>query len=163
MKTIIQHRDNISYWALLLIIACLALSAYGKNAAAAGSSDSESPYFIQGYDVVSYFQASGPLPGNRNFKTVYDGQTMLFISQANLNEFLAYPDTYLPAYNGHCAYGMVYGMKSKIDPLQYDIVDGRLYLQLDGGTKRRWSRRISSNIRRGDKAWDKLATTSDDN
>lgn len=88
---------------------------------------------------------------------------MLFINQENLDKFMANPDTYLPAYNGYCAYGMVYGMKSKIDPLQYDIVNGRLYLQLDNGTKRRWSRRIKRNIRRSDKAWGKLLSSNEAN
>ena len=68
----------------------------------------------------------------------------------------------MPAYNGYCAYGMVYGMKSKVDPLQYDVVDGRLYLQLDGGTKKRWNRRVSRNIRKSDKIWKKLTAPSEE-
>lgn len=131
-------------------------------AVVAGGSESSSPYFIEGYDVVSYFQETGPREGNPNISTIYEDHTLIFSSTENLTAFKENPESYMPAYNGYCAYGMVYGMKSKVDPLQYDVVDGRLYLQLDGGTKKRWNRRVSRNIRKSDKIWKKLTSPSEE-
>ena len=128
----------------------------------AGGTASSSPYFIEGYDVVSYFRDTGPLEGKPSFSTNYEDHTLIFSSAENLNAFKEDPESYMPAYNGYCAYGMVYGMKSKVDPLQYDVVDGRLYLQLDGGTKKRWNRRVSRNIRKSDKIWKKLTAPSEE-
>lgn len=142
--------------AFLLFFSSILLFSYCRGAIAAESGDSNSPYFIEGYDVVSYYRDSGPLPGTPQISIDYQDKTLLFSSTDNLNDFLADPEKYMPAYNGYCAYGMVYGMTSKIDPLQYDIVDGRLYLQLDKGTKRRWNRRISRYIKKSDRAWKKI-------
>lgn len=138
------------------ILLCLSQIAYSTD-----SSQSTNPYFIDGYDVVTYHYANGPLKGNTAFTTQYKSHTLLFSSEETRAEFINNPEFYMPAYNGYCAYGMVYGMKSKVDPLQYDIVDGQLFLQLDRGTKRRWNRRMSRNIKKGNRAWKKLATSAD--
>lgn len=135
---------------MLFIVGC------GGLVTNASATNSDSPYFIEGYDVVSYFRGSRPVKGLPALSLDYEGKTLLFSSEQNKQDFLKSPNTYMPAYNGYCAYGMVYGMKSKIDPLQYDIVDGRLYLQLDRGTKRRWNRRINRYIKKSDKAWQKI-------
>ncbi len=124
--------------------------------ASADTESSGSPYFIDGYDVVSYFRDSGPVEGNLDFSTNYEEKILLFSSEKNLADFVATPEDFMPAYNGYCAYGMVYGMKSGVDPLQYDIVDGRLYLQLNGGTKNRWNRRVSRYIKKSDRVWKSL-------
>ena len=129
---------------------------FQSPALASKSTESDSPYFIEGYDVVSYFRDSGPTPGSTYYPLVYKANSLLFANEQNLIDFTTDPESYMPAYNGHCAYGMVFGMKSRVDPLQYDIVDGRLYLQLDGGTKKRWNRRVSRNIRKSDKIWKKM-------
>ena len=38
----------------------------------------------------------------------------------------------LPAYGGFCAYGVALGKKFDDDPRYWKIVDGKLYLNLDG-------------------------------
>jgi len=124
-------------------------------------SPSDSPYFIHGYDLVSYHHEEGPVKGATTFSVKYKSHTLLFSSEETRDEFLGSPEYYMPAYNGYCAYGMVFGMKSKIDPLEFDIVDGKLFLQLDSGTRRRWNRKMNRNIKKGNRAWRKLAVTSD--
>jgi len=149
------------YVQVFLIIGFVIISSLGSRMASANSDGSDSPYFVEGYDLVSYFSKGGPVPGNTEIKTEYDGRVLLFSSEENMAQFLADPATFMPAYNGYCAFGMAYGMKSKIDPMQYNIVDGRLYLQLDSGTKRRWSRKIGRYIKRSDRAWSKLLTRNE--
>lgn len=136
---------------IFLFITLFCSTAFGKD-----SSGSEDTNFIQGYDVVSYFRDTGPLEGSSQYSTVYQQHTLLFNSEKNLMDFKSDPASFMPAYNGYCAYGMVFGMKSKVDPLQYDIVDGQLYLQLDGGTKKRFNRRLGRNIKKSKRAWNKL-------
>lgn len=136
---------------LLLVSMCMTMlstAAFSKENTRGGA-----PFFIEGYDVVSYFQDTGPLLGTIAFSTKYQNKQLLFSNQTNLQSFLADPEKYMPAYNGYCAYGMVYGMTSIVDPLIYDVVDGRLYLQLDRGTKKRWNRRVGRYIKKGNKAW----------
>lgn len=151
-----------AFWVLLLLSSLLT-TLFSSDAFSAESSESTSPFFIEGYDVVSYFRDTGPLQGEVDYALEHQGKLMLFSSKNNLLDFLDNPEIYMPAYNGYCAYGMVYGMKSRVDPLQYDIVDGRLYLQLDRGTKRRWNRRIGRYIKKSDRAWKKISVLSDNN
>lgn len=141
------------------IIVALFLTLFKAPAFSSNTKQSESPYIIEGYDVVSYFRHTGPIAGSTEFMFVKDELTYLFSSKENLSDFQASPEDFIPAYNGNCAYGMVYGMQSMIDPLQYDIIDGRLYLQLNGGTKNRWNRRVSRNIKKADRIWKKLTST----
>lgn len=146
--------NRMAYVTLIaLILLFFKTPAFGSNA-----KQSESPYFIEGFDVVSYFRESGPVTGDTEFMLIKNGLTLLFSNEQNMLDFQSTPEAYMPAYNGNCAYGMVYGMKSKVDPLQYDIVEGRLYLQLDGGTKNRWMRRMGKNITKADRIWKKLTS-----
>ena len=153
-----RKRSGISIISMCSIMLAVFLSIFSTATFATSSKQSSSPYFIEGFDVVSYFRDSGPLEGSTDLMVVKDDLTLLFSSEENLSDFQENPDAYMPAYNGNCAYGIVYGMKSMIDPLQYDIVDGRLYLQLNSGTKNRWNRRVTRNIKKGDRVWKKLST-----
>jgi len=138
--------------AMLIFVATL----FVTSVAIAQSEEGSTGYFIDGYDLVSYFRESGPLQGSSKYTTEYDGKTLFFASSQNLLDFKANPSRFMPAYNGYCAYGMVFGMKSKVDPLQYDLIEGKLYLQLDRGTKKRFNRRLGRNLKKSKRAWEKL-------
>lgn len=159
MGIVSHHRTGTKSLSTALILVYLFISFFSSAALSKESNDSDNPYFIQGYDVVSYFRDTGPMAGSTQFSTVYQEHTLLFSSEENLARFNSNPTLYMPAYNGYCAYGMVFGMKSKVDPLQYDIVDGQLYLQLDRGTKKRFNRRLGRNIKKSKRAWNKLAAS----
>ena len=64
-------------------------------------SDGEAPF--EGYDLVSYFNGSQPIPGIEKYQTQYDGLTLYFANMANLQEFKRRPTDYMPAYGGSCA------------------------------------------------------------
>ncbi|WP_317166928.1 YHS domain-containing (seleno)protein [Winogradskyella schleiferi] len=52
-----------------------------------------------------------------------------FISQENLNTFLAKLKAYMPQYGGYCAYTVAIDSKKvSIDPETFEIRDGKLYL-----------------------------------
>jgi len=63
------------------------------------------------------------------------------------------PDKYLPAYGGWCAFGVSVGKKFSADPEVWEIVDGKLYMNLDNGIKKMWISDIPGNIKKANKHW----------
>jgi YHS domain-containing protein len=109
-----------------------------------------------GYDLVSYHQGAKPLRGNGNHVVEHDGATYLFIDADNADTFRADPDKYLPAYGGYCAFGVSVGKKFHGDPDVWEIVDGRLYLNLDNRIKGTWTKDIPGNIAKANRNWTKI-------
>ncbi len=110
---------------------------------------------ISGYDPVSYFNSSGPLPGSDKLHASHNGQRYLFSSAENLELFKQNPGKYTPQFGGNCALGMSFGRQSKVDPEVYEIVDGKLYLLLNPGTKRMWDKKQDRHIVRANTHWQK--------
>ncbi len=108
---------------------------------------------VGGYDLVSYQTGKKPLPGNGNHVVQHNGVNYLFSNKANAKKFSANKYKYLPAYGGYCAYGASVGKKFIADPTVWEVVDGKLYLNLDNGIKSLWVKDISGNIRKADKHW----------
>lgn len=111
---------------------------------------------VGGYDLVSYHQESGPIRGSGFNVSIHEGIPYLFSTEENKLKFEADPLAYLPAYNGYCAMGVALGKKFHTDPKVYDIVDGTLYLNLDGGIQSKWSADKAANIKTADKNWKTL-------
>ena len=82
---------------------------------------------IAGYDPVSYFKG-GPAEGKKEFTTQLDGIFYRFANADNKKAFDAEPQKYKPAYGGWCATAMAEGKKVEIDPKNYKITNGRLFL-----------------------------------
>jgi YHS domain-containing protein len=82
---------------------------------------------LAGYDPVSYFR-SGPAEGKREITSQFEGITYRFANADNKKEFDASPAKYKPTYGGWCATAMAEGKKVEVDPKNYKIVNGRLYL-----------------------------------
>ncbi|MEL7346209.1 MAG: YHS domain-containing (seleno)protein [Pseudomonadota bacterium] len=116
---------------------------------------------LSGYDVTSYFGAAGPQPGSYSFQARHDGATYLFASAANRARFLATPERYLPAYGGHCSLGVTAGEMLEVDPTAYRVVNGRLFLQLDHGTRMIWMLDEKANIAVADTMWPTVVTLSE--
>lgn len=85
-------------------------------------------YVAEGYDVVEYFNNKA-VEGKSNFATTHDSVKYKFVSQKNLDAFLATPEKYVPQYGGYCAYAIAEKSKKVgIDPETFEIRDGKLYL-----------------------------------
>jgi YHS domain-containing protein len=110
-----------------------------------------------GYDLTSYFSQETPQRGNGHHVAVFDGVSYLFASDANKKTFEASPEKFLPAYGGFCAFGASISKKFVADPTVYDIVDGKLYFNLDSKIRSIWSQDIPGRIKAGDSAWKVIA------
>lgn len=108
---------------------------------------------VGGYDAVAYFKAGRAVKGSRKYSTKYKGVNWLFSSADNLAAFKASPSRYVPAYGGYCAWAVSQGYTAKGDPRHWNIVGGRLYLNYSSGVKRKWSKDIPGNIKKGNANW----------
>ncbi|MEM1374729.1 MAG: YHS domain-containing (seleno)protein [Pseudomonadota bacterium] len=112
-------------------------------------------FAVSGYDVVAYFsldqvavgesQPDG-VPGRADITAEHNGATFAFASEANRDAFLADPERYTPAFDGHCAYGVAQGGKVPANPNLWRIVDGQLYLNITRNVVGFWEEDIPGNI-----------------
>ena len=115
---------------------------------------------VEGYDLVTYHTNKNPQRGTGNYVAHHNGVNYLFISDENRATFEANPDKYLPAYGGYCAFGVAVGKKFISDADVWEIVDGRLYLNLDNSIKALWVKDIPGNIAKADANWKRIRKKS---
>lgn len=120
-------------------------------------------YFLEGYDVVSYFTENTPKEGNKNYETVYDGVKFRFSTQENLALFKENPTKYIPQYGGYCAYALgAKNIKKIVDPESFEIRDGKLYVfytYIFGNKLDDWKEGDTEKLKKqADKNWQKLKT-----
>lgn len=115
---------------------------------------------ISGFDPVSYFTVGEPQQGSAAFSASYDGANYWFVSEGNMNMFLDDPERFTPQYGGYCSYGVSIGQKFDVDPTAWSIQNGRLFLQLDPGTRVVWQEDEMENVRIADAVWPSLSETS---
>lgn len=111
------------------------------------------PVGVSGYDLVSYHQDSGPTTGNGHHSYAHEGVTYLFKNGDNKKAFSKNPSKYLPEFGGYCAYGAALGKKFYGDPTVYEIVGGKLYLNLDKKIQGLWAKDKSGHIASANKLW----------
>ena len=117
---------------------------------------------IGGYDPVSYHTAKRPQRGTGSFAIMHAGVNYLFASENNMKLFKENPEKYLPAYGGYCAFGVAVGKKFISDPEVWDIIEGRLYLNLDNKIKGMWVKDIKGYIQKADANWKKIKDVKPD-
>lgn len=108
---------------------------------------------IQGYDPVAYFTENKAVPGSPDITASHDGATYQFSSAAHKAAFEADPGQYVPQYGGFCAYGASQGYNAPVEPDQFTIADGKLYLNYNGDVRKRWNQDRSSYITKADAYW----------
>lgn len=108
---------------------------------------------LHGYDPVAYFSAGKPTPGDARFSVDHAGARYQFASAANMKAFQANPAQYVPQYGGFCAMGAALGKKLDVDPTQFRVVDGKLYLNVNADVFKKWSEDVPGNIAKADSNW----------
>lgn len=115
---------------------------------------------LHGYDPVAYFTAGKPTPGDAALAATHDGAVYHFASAENMKAFQADPARYLPQYGGFCAMGAALGKKFDVDPTQFRVVEGRLYLNKDAEVSVMWNRDVPGHIGKADAAWPRIASAA---
>lgn len=118
-----------------------------------------SPLAVGGYDVVAYQKEAKAAEGTADLASHYAGVEYRFASAANRHAFNAAPLTYLPAYGGWCATAMARGEKVAIDPANFQVTNGRVFLfykGLLGNAKKDWVADEANLTKQADAAWTKL-------
>ncbi len=119
-------------------------------------------FAVSGYDVVAYFgldqapvgsEQPQAVAGRADITAEHNGAVFAFATEANRETFLADPEKYLPAYDGHCAYGVSRGGKVPGNPHLWRIVDGQLYLNITKNVVGFWEEDISGNISLAEGNW----------
>ena len=119
-------------------------------------------FAVSGYDVVAYWdQKQAPVgkaqakavPGKASITTEYNGAKWAFASAANRDKIKADPAKYVPAFDGHCAYGVSVGGKVPGNPHLWRIVDDKLYLNITKVVVGFWEENIPKHIKTGSKNW----------
>ena len=111
---------------------------------------------IRGYDTVAYFTQSMPVEGNEKFTTQWSDATWKFSTQEHLDLFIAEPEKYAPQYGGYCAYGVAQESLVKIEPEEWSILDGKLYLNYNSKLNREWRKDTAGYIKTADELFEKL-------
>lgn len=120
----------------------------------------ESGVAIRGFDTVAYFTLGKPTEGSDEFTHDWNEATWKFSSQEHLDLFKADPEKYAPQYGGYCAYGVAQDALVKIEGEQWEILDGKLYLNYDKGVQQKWVKNKLGFITDADNKFESLLSAN---
>ncbi|MDB6019561.1 MAG: hypothetical protein JWR19_4050 [Pedosphaera sp.] len=115
---------------------------------------------LAGYDPVGYLESKKALPGVKEITSQYRGVTYQFASEQNRRLFAANPEKYLPTYGGWCATAMAKGKKVEIDPTNFKVTNGRLFLFFNGffgNAINDWNKDETAQMTKADTNWKKIS------
>lgn len=95
---------------------------------------------INGYDTVAYLMQNKPVKGDDRFVVEWMGAKWKFANQGNADLFKGAPEKYAPQYGGYCAYGVATDSLVKVDPNNFAVIDGKLYLNYDADVQKKWNK-----------------------
>jgi len=108
---------------------------------------------LQGYDAVAYFTDMKPIKGDPKYFARYNGATYWFASEAHASMFKDHPEMFAPQYGAFCGYAMSLNKLRPIDPLIWQIVDGRLILQHTQDAYDQFNKDSKGNTAKADGYW----------
>ena len=117
---------------------------------------------IAGADPVAYFTMNKSVIGSADFTTDWNGVTWRFASAENRDAFKAEPMKYAPQYGGFCATGTAFSKKVPIDPTQFKVVEGKLYLNSGAGAQSMFLKDTPGIIMKATGNWGKIENTPAD-
>jgi hypothetical protein len=117
---------------------------------------------LQGYDPTAYLDERKAVLGDKKIESAFRGITYRFASTSARDKFNADPVKYIPAYGGWCATAMAKNDKVEIDPKNFKVSGGRVFLfykGLFGNALDDWNKDEPGLTTKADTAWRKLTTT----
>jgi len=118
------------------------------------------PLGLHGVDAVALTTLGAVAEGTAVYTVVEDGVAYYFASQKSADLFAADPDKYAPQYGGFCAYAVAKGKKFDGDPQFADIVDGKLYLFVNGAIFEKYKADSANILRDAEKMWPKIRSVA---
>ena len=143
----------------LVIIPIILCSVLAYADAAKHNNVDKNRLILKGYDPVSYFTSSKPQPGDAKITAEYQGAVYRFASDENRQKFLTEPQKYLPEYGGWCAKAIADKEFVDIDPLNFKITNGRLFLfykGLLGDALKIWNKDEANLTHKADEKWKEI-------
>lgn len=107
---------------------------------------------LQHYDAVSYFEGK-PQVGKSEFESVFGGAKYHFATKEHREEFEKDPAKYEPQFGGYCGYAASINKISPVNPLIYQIIDGRLVLQHTREAYTLFNKDPNASLKRADTNW----------
>jgi YHS domain-containing protein len=114
------------------------------------------PLGVHGVDTVALSTLGAVAEGTATYTVVEDGVAYYFATQSSADKFSKNPDRYLPQFGGFCAYAVAFGKKFDGDPQFADIVDGKLYLFVNGAVLAKYKLDPQRYITDAHKMWPKI-------
>lgn len=140
----------------LAVLSAPAALAVDEQNVSGGITLGGEPLAIHGYDPVAYHTDGVAMVGSAKHTAVHEGAAYRFVSQANRERFETSPGKYVPRYGGFCAFGVSVNKKFDGDPRVWEIVDGKLYFNLDPEIQSTWAEDIPGNVRKADHNWSRI-------
>lgn len=115
---------------------------------------------INGCDPVAYFTLGKALKGRKEISASHRGVAYHFATEEDKKLFAESPDKYLPTYGGWCATAMAKGEKVEIDPTNFKVTNGRLFLFFKafyGNAMKDWNKDEPGQTAKADANWKKIA------
>ncbi len=115
---------------------------------------------IGGYDPVSYLDKNLAAKGRPELTATNETIVYRFATDENRRRFVAAPEKYRPAYGGWCATAMAKGEKVEIDPTNFKVTHGRLFLffrAFYGNALKDWNKDEANLTLKADANWKRLA------
>lgn len=141
----------------------LAVAGPGGAPAAAASlvttivSDPLTGVAIDGYDPITYFIETEPLPGSPDYEYYWGGVPWYFVSAANRDVFMRAPEIYAPQFGGHGAMSLARGYLSDGKPGLYVIDKMKLYLFYSTANREAFLLGTDEAIANAERNWQELA------
>jgi len=115
---------------------------------------------LSGYDPVGYFTQGKALKGRKEISASHRGVTYYFASEEDRKVFAESPEKYVPTYGGWCATAMAKGEKVEIDPTNFKVTNGRLFLFFKAfyaNAIKDWNKDEPGQTAKADANWKKIA------
>jgi YHS domain-containing protein len=152
----LTRRDLFGLAAAGLLASPPALAAPPVNTLTSGVLSRRSDTAIQGYDPVAYFTVGKSVKGQDRFATDWKGAKWKFASQSNLDLFKSDPEKYAPQYGGYCAYGVAQDNLVSIEPDNFTLREGKLYLNYNAEVQALWLKDPAGFIKQADTKFKQL-------
>jgi len=136
---------------ITLFLAALApAAAFAKDPVYTGRFSSLA---VDGFDPVAYFTEGAPVKGTKEFTTAYNGAEWRFSSAGNLAAFEAEPEKYAPQYGGYCAWAVSQNYTARGNPMNWSVIEGKLYLNYNNEIQERWMKDVPGFIAKANENW----------